>query len=352
MSEYAPPQGGISKLQDASRAAPQARPGVGRRPRLWTRLVLILASTTVALACGEIGARLFVVVTHRVPLIMTDERAGWRLQPNLRDEIRGGEGGQFVINTDAEGHRLTRRRDEPAIEGKPTLLVLGDSFAQGIAVEDHETFPWILAHDLGLNVVNLGVLGYGTDQELVDLEAYLEAHPRLDVRDILVMVATNDFMDVQLDHHYLGRSKPHFRVTDGRLERPSYRLGLSDRLMDASYFYWLANSQLAAHFGPPIPDPGAGSDLVIACLAAMHDAATRRGARLHVLVHHLGKAWPTTESWWSDFRQRTGATDITERLSPPDGSNPFAYDGHHWSAAVNQRVAALIKERLAAEATP
>ena len=66
------------------------------------------------------------------------------------------------------------------------------------AADDHEAFPWILAHEMPLNVVNLGVLGYGTDQELVSLEAYLEAHPALNVRDVVVFVAANDFTDVQV----------------------------------------------------------------------------------------------------------------------------------------------------------
>ena len=121
------------------------------------------------------------------------------------------DNGRFVINTDAEGHRRTRGRDEPAAEGRPTVLMVGDSFVLSIAADDQEIFPWILAHEMPLNVVNLGVLGYGTDQELVSLEAYLETHAAVNVRDVIVFVATNDFTDVQVDYGYLGRNKPFFK---------------------------------------------------------------------------------------------------------------------------------------------
>ncbi len=342
----------MSTNQAANDSPLKAPPPAGRRPNRRTKLLLLLAGIAVALVLAEIGARLFVAVTHRVPLIVSDSRAGWVLQPNLRNTIRGGDGGQFVINTDAEGHRITRGADEPSAAGSPTVLIVGDSYAQSTGVEDREAFPWILAHEMPLNVVNLGVLGYGTEQELISLEAYLEAHPVLDVRDIVVFITANDFSDVQCNYHYLGRNKPRFRLANGRLDRGSFHLTLSDRLMDLSYFYWLANSQYALRFAPQVQEPLAGSDLIIACAAAMRDAATRRGARIHVLVHHLREFFPATQSWWEDFARRAGGTDITERLRLPNGANPFVYDGHHWNAEVHKRVAAVVKQRLAATTAP
>jgi hypothetical protein len=295
----------------------------------------------------ELAARAFVAVTHRVPLIICDERAGWSLQPNMRDVIRGGEGGQFVINTDSEGHRCTRKRGDDAGAERPTVLLVGDSYVQSTGVEDDESFPWILAHETPLNVVNLGVLGYGTDQELVGLESYLDNHPTTNVRDVVVFVTANDFVDVQSDSHYLGRSKPRFEVVDGRLNRPAYHLSLSDRLMDISCFYWLANSQRALRFHEDMNNPAPGGDIIVACVAAMRETTIRRGARFHALVHHLREFWPASSEWWMDFASRCGGTDITERLRLPGGVNCFCYDGHHWNAEVHQRVASLTKELLA-----
>ena len=235
------------------------KPLATRRRTIFARLLLVLGSSLVGLALCEAVVRVAAAVTHRVPLVVSDAYAGWALQPNLRNQVRVGDGGQYVMSTDGEGHRLTRGTGEPPAAAGAAIILVGDSFAQGQSVNDTETCAWILDHELNRNVVNLGVLGYGTDQELAGLRAYLEAHPALDVGDIVVLVFDNDFVDVQTDSHpALGRSKPRFRVAGGRLETPAYQRSLSDRLMDFSYLYWLLNSKRAAAVKiPSLTPPGA-----------------------------------------------------------------------------------------------
>jgi len=326
----------------------------GHRRRFFTKFLLIIASCTVALLLGEIAVRVCSAVMYRVPLVVSDEQAGWALAPDLRDQIRVGDGGQYVISTDGEGHRITHRTAERSAAINPSVILVGDSFVQGQCVNDTETFAWILAHETSLNVVNLGVLGYGTDQELVSLRAYLEAHPTLEVRDVVVVVFDNDFIDVQVDSHpALGRSKPCFRVRDGRLETAGYRRSLSDRLMDLSSLYWLINSKRALLFKDPEPGVAGGSEVVLACVEAMRDIATRRGARFHVLAHrHLRGLKPFPESVWVDFLHRSGAMDITPDLRAMKGADPMGYDRGHWSAAGHRLVASLVNERLEAASAP
>jgi hypothetical protein len=321
-----------------------------RRRQLAGRLLLILAGTAVGLVLGEIAVRIIAAATHRVPLVVSDSRTGWVHLPNLDNLIRGGEGGRYTMSTDEAGHRLTRLRTERARDNRPTVIVLGDSYVQGAAVDDPDTFPWILAHVMDVNVVNLGVLGYGVDQELLSLEAYLEANPALSISDVLAFVSFNDFLDVQTDRHYLARFKPKFQIIDGRLDRPVYRLGWSDRLMDVSYFYWLVNSKRAEYLTALPDDVTAGTDLVLACLTAMREAVVRRGARFHVMAHHLREPSPMGDAWWLEFARRAGGKDITQLLRPPDQVPLFAYDRHHWSAAVNRRAALIVKEELDAAA--
>jgi hypothetical protein len=203
-------------------------------------------------------------------------------------------------------------------------------------------------------VVNLGVLGYGTDQELVSLAAYLETHPALPIRDIVVLVFDNDFIDVQTSSHpALGRSKPRFTVADGRLETVGYQRTLSDHLMDLSSLYWLVNSKRALLFKDPEPECAGGMDVVVACLAAMRELAAQRGSHLHVLAHqHLRKPRSFPEGMWADFLHRSGAIDITPHLRSLQGSDPISYDGGHWSAAGHRRVATFVKELLTSVATP
>jgi hypothetical protein len=319
---------------------------MGRRRLLLGRLLLVLGGTVTALLLGEIAVRICAAVTHRDQLVVGDERTGWALRPNLRDHIRAGGGGQYVMSTDAEGHRITRQFDERPSPSQPWVILLGDSYIQATAADDSETFAWILARDLPANVVNLAVLGFGTDQELLTLESFLYSHPDLDVRDVIVFVTENDFIDVQITYGYLGRTKPRFQVREGRLDRGVFRRTLSDRLMDVSSLYWLANSKIAEYTGKAPDDPGPGIDVVVACLAAMHQAAERRGARFHVLAHHLIKIHPLSLNQWADFRRRTGAVDITDRLHPSGSASPIGYDRFHWNSVGHQRVAAIVKEQL------
>ena len=88
---------------------------------------------------------------------------------------------------------------------------------------DTETFAYRLARQLpDRRVVNLGVPGYGTDQELVQLEAYFDSRKTGAISDIVVLVFENAFTDTLrgLDP-YLGCTKPVFHVVIGQLDPPT-----------------------------------------------------------------------------------------------------------------------------------
>ena len=98
------------------------------------------------------------------------------------------------------------------------VLLLGDSIAFGVGVADHETFGQVLQrHVPGLEVLNFGVSGYGTDQALLQLEDV-----GLDLRpDVVVLnfcVANDYFDNVLHTSFYDGRApKPYFELDDGAL---------------------------------------------------------------------------------------------------------------------------------------
>ncbi len=86
--------------------------------------------------------------------------------------------------------------------GTYRIVVIGDSFPMGLAVEPTETFPKQLEQQLGkgYEVFNLGITGYGPDQEYVVIqEDVLRLHPDLVIWSIF---AGNDFGDVVNDHLY------------------------------------------------------------------------------------------------------------------------------------------------------
>ena len=82
------------------------------------------------------------------------------------------------MSTDTHGRRLSYPVEREIPKSTPIILLSGDSFVQGIAVHDEDTFAWHLARKMpDHHIVNLGVTGYATDQELVKLEEFLKPIP-------------------------------------------------------------------------------------------------------------------------------------------------------------------------------
>lgn len=96
------------------------------------------------------------------------------------------EGLHFTLNHDAETLRVTRpsrpdgRTDCPP--QTPQVWILGGSFTHGWAVNDSQSFPWLIQERFPQTCVrNFGVSGYGTVHSLLQIERELKAgrRPRL-----------------------------------------------------------------------------------------------------------------------------------------------------------------------------
>ncbi len=106
----------------------------------------------------------------------SDPNLGWKLKPGASGDWKG-EGGSFV-QVNSEG-----LRDREHTKAKPPntlrVAVLGDSFTEAIHVPVEQTFWSKLERKLGnceavkgrknVEVINFGVQGYGTAQELIML---------------------------------------------------------------------------------------------------------------------------------------------------------------------------------------
>src|SRR5439155_17412844 len=113
-------------------------------------------------------------------------------------------------------------------QGKFRILVLGDSFTEGLQVEQDETFPKLLEQRLGdgVEVLDAGVSAYGTDSELLFWESEGWKY-----RPDLVLLAFNTGNDILENHYGLMRGthvpypeKPQFALQDGRLVREDFPL--------------------------------------------------------------------------------------------------------------------------------
>jgi len=145
---------------------------------------------------------------------------GWALRPTYQG--RWGNGKPFSVNGAAyRGRELVG----PPPPGTTRIVMLGDSVAFGAGVTDGETFSQLLQEmQPGIEVANLGVSGYGTDQALLRLEHEgFALEPQVVV---LHFCLANDFLDNMLDSYlYDGRTpKPYFVLEGGKLTPHSENL--------------------------------------------------------------------------------------------------------------------------------
>lgn len=192
------------------------------------RLLLANAALLLALLLGLEGlTRLFglhqpALPADPLPYAASDETLGWTLRPNSAGaDFRGGPQ-QGLVRTNSLGLRADRDYAQPKPPGVLRILLLGDSFAFGVGVDQESSFATLLEARLNRSggplryeVANLGVSGYSTDQELLRLRALGE---RLQPDLVILMVCGNDFAENTQDFVYLMAYKPWFELSAaGRL---------------------------------------------------------------------------------------------------------------------------------------
>lgn len=140
------------------------------------RVLLLLASLCIGLALLEGGLRLALLGSLRNPppssgLIQAHPTRGWALVPNA-EGLRSDVDYRVRVRINSQGLRDVEH-DTEAAPGVRRIVVLGDSFMDAYQVELESSLPRRLEELLSeerVEVVNLGVGGYGTTQESLALE--------------------------------------------------------------------------------------------------------------------------------------------------------------------------------------
>jgi lysophospholipase L1-like esterase len=130
------------------------------------------------------------------------------------------------------------------------ILILGDSFAQGIEVPMRAGYPFLLEQRLGgrVEVINLGVAATGTDQQLLLYAAFgWRFQPDL---VLLQVYAGNDVFDnsATLDYLRFGfvPPVPSFTLQNDRLALQGMPVKVSENFFpDSAPYLWLSHMQVA-----------------------------------------------------------------------------------------------------------
>ena len=190
------------------------------KSRILQSVILLSLSLLFCFAIVEIGVRILVkdrlhYFPHPRFLYQPDKYRGYKLAKNSRGVFRDTQN-EYIARADTNS--LGMRDYEYGEKGENTfrILVLGDSFTFGAGVEFEDTFVKQLESILRqkndgkkYEVINAGVMGYGTDQEYYYLKEW-----GFKLKPDLVIVAfyiQNDVEDVMIG------AINHYTVKDGYL---------------------------------------------------------------------------------------------------------------------------------------
>ena len=294
--------------------------------------------------------------------------------------------GRWRFSVNAEGFRNDRDIPYARTPGRLRVLALGDSYTEGFEVRQEATFPavaerWLDVHGLPADVINAGVSGFGTAEELAFLE-----NEGINYRPDAVVLGFfgNDFVDnarsglFTLDDDSLAvRSKvyaPAVAVLDMLNAIPPMRW-----LSENSYLYsfafnavWdrvktasvrRARAGLASEYAVPMDAPAPGeAALEMALLTRMSRFCRARGILLIVVdvpIHvDRGRGTFTSSIPSPLLGAFRGAADVL--LLSQDVLGPYAgvaeihvpHGEHHISEFTHMmfgiRVAEAIRDRLPA----
>ncbi len=148
-----------------------------------------------------------------------DSQLGWANRAGASGRIADG-GLDYTVSINSHGFRDPERETlNPT--GAKRVLVLGDSVAWGWGVDNGERFSDLLEARLGprVEVLNLSVPGYGTDQQFWNLESFGWSY-KPDV--VVLCMVLNDVPEAEVIEGY-GMPKPRFVLGDDGewfVERP------------------------------------------------------------------------------------------------------------------------------------
>jgi lysophospholipase L1-like esterase len=336
---------------------------------LLINLSLIIISTLFTLFLSEMALRLIgldplYVSPERDRFWKYDSLLGWAHQPGQEGTF---ETPQFrtVVHINENGlrdrqHSYQRQND---IE---RILVLGDSFAWGYGVEESERFSQLLEKSLHVEVINAGVSGYSTDQELL---WYRNEGIKYETDLVILVLAGNDVGDNDRQLVSTIYYKPKFVIEEDELVLIGYPVPKTSP--QGKFIYSLSQRSALAYFlvqryfdllslygkikvnsdhaNSPVSGINAEREpfkLTIALIDEMRNIAESRKAKFMIVA---------TERWWNSPSRETYKDFIntlqTEGFLVLDtesmpGFDPevmlIPHDGH-WNQSGHQFVAEEIK---------
>jgi hypothetical protein len=304
----------------------------------------------------ELGGRLYGRATNHERGITFDSELGWRPLPNV-SKIGTVWGVARPASTNSRGWRDPERAYETKSAGVRRAVAVGDSFTFGTDVDDGERFTDKLAARMEhLEVLNVGVPGFGTDQELRLLETEALGY-QPDVV-ILTICVFNDLDDISYERLY-SWPKPHYSLDNGRLHLVKPIRTWDIRLRTSSYliefFYQRFFGEVSRPRRAPDFAPSKLLPLFEALIQRIASLAANHNARLIAVLAYAPEGVTGDFSELSgpilEVLDRAGVARLdTRRLFAANSADPnhdfYSTVGKHWNSAGNALVAVGLAKLL------
>ena len=206
------------------------------------KLLLVLFGVMFGLLMTEAFLR---VAGYSAPLFYTpDYFRGVALRPNVAGTYQ--REGRNYVHINSAG---LRDREHSIVKPSNTIRIalLGDSYCEALQVPMEQTFWWLLKQKLEscdqfagkhVEIINFGVSGYGTGQELITLQQQVwQYSPDI----VMLLVTTNN--DISDNMRLLKKTDqiPYFYYRDNKLV-------MDDSFRNSTAFRWRAVNQAGAWF--------------------------------------------------------------------------------------------------------
>ena len=232
-----------------------------------------------------------------------DDELGWRPSSNYRfsGELRDASGELYPVelSTDSEGFRIY---GDAKTDERKKVLFLGDSFTQAMQVSDDKTYYALLGEAMDIEIFAYGVDGYGSLQEYMVLDKYVD---EIKPDAVIIQFCPNDIIN---NHPDLERRSSFNRMG---LRRPY--------LVDGEVVYITAASfprlrQFAASY----------SKLLYTVIRQIDRLTANRDTSIERIVRKEGMNNPL-------FRESLDVVDqvlakVMARV--PEGTEVFAFSSH------------------------
>ena len=280
-----------------------------------------------------------------------DPELGWRIRPNV--DVTHVKPGIYEVAVHTNNRGMRGSRDVAAIksERRPRVGVFGCSQTFGETVNDEETYVERLAERLpGVELLNFGVRGYGTDQMLLYYEREAERY------DLDVVVLAFAFYHMKRnDSGFLFYAKPYFELdAGGKLELFGVPVPTPEQLAaeDFSTYTWdLADRSVLLRWvwqkvrnlrsRDLYAADGRAWALTRALIERFARSATATGAR--VVVMSIDEAQPELEAQLADLTEELGVGLVnlgpTLRDAAELGLSYTLPADNHWNAEGHRLVA-------------